>query len=194
MSRMALWLCCLCCLVLMLAACGDNGTSPTTVDATTAPVAEASTTVAASTTAAELLEPVVVPIEVAACDLITADEVTAATGLAVVEIRDEPPIACIFDLGADAGVDIFVSVDDGQGRITGPAAVFENYQALVADGEAEPIPGLGEAALYAAEFRGLAVNAGGGKFISLGVNGSFQQLQDPRDALVSLAESALGRL
>jgi hypothetical protein len=175
------------CGVLVLAACGDDGAVTTSAVVTAAPTTVA-TTIPDPTTAE------VVVLEIPPCDLLTADEVAAATGLEVVEVMEEPPITCIFDLGSDAGVDLFVTVEDAQGRLGGPAAVFEGYSALVDDGEAEAVTGLGAAAFYAAGFRGLAVDGGGGRFIGLGINGGYQHLTDPRDALVSLAALALGRL
>jgi len=178
----------LCCTLVMLAACGDgaamsadssvDAVSPSTVSMSSAP---ATTNVG-------------VAVEVSPCDLLTPDEVSLATGLNVEEVSEDSPITCVFDLGVEAGVDVFVAVDDGQGRPSGPAAVFEGYTALIEDGEAEAVAGLGEGAVYAPGFRGLAVDAGGGRFIGLGINGGYQQLQDPRDVLISLAAAALERL
>lgn len=172
---------------LLLAACGDDAAVTTSAVATATPTTVV-TTIPEPTTAE------VVALEIPPCDLLTADEVAAATGLTVIEVTEEPPITCIFDFGSEAGVDLFVTVEDAQGRLGGPAAVFEGYAALVGDGEAEAIAGLGEAAYYASGFRGLAVDAGGGRFIGLGINGGYQQLGDPGDALVALAALALGRL
>ena len=124
----------------------------------------------------------------------TAEEVSTATGLDVVEVLDDPPLSCIFDLGPDAGVDVFVSVDDGQGRMAGPAAVLEAYAPLLDGGEAEVIAGLGENAIYAPGFRGLAVDAGDGVFIAVGINGGFRELQEPREPLIELMSAALGRI
>lgn len=177
----------LACSLLMLAACGDGAAVPT--DSSVDPISTSTIDVSStpSTIAATALD-------LSPCDLLTPDEVFAATGLAVEEMREEPPIACVFDLGAEAGVDVYVTVEDGQGRLGGPAAVFEAYTALVEEGEAEAVTGLGQGAVYAPGFRGLAVDAGGGRFFGLGINGGFQQLQDPRDALISLAATALQRL
>ncbi len=182
------WIAGWCCALIVLSACGDDGGPATSSPLTTSAAATTVTTTPEPTTVA------VVAVEVAPCDLLTADEVGAAAGLAVAEVVEEPPITCVFDLGTDAGVDVFVAVEDAQGRLGGPAALFDGYADLVETGEAEAISGLGEAALYAPGFRGLAVDAGGGRFIALGVNGGHQQLQDPRDVLVSLAGLALGRL
>jgi hypothetical protein len=130
-------------------------------------------------------------VEVPPCDLVNVDEVAAAAGLSVAESRDEPPISCVFDFGEEAGVAIFVHVDDGEGRFGAPAALFDDY---MAEGSAEIIPDLGVAAVYVEGFRGLAVDAGGGRFIALGVNGGYGELAEPRDVLIALATAALGRL
>ena len=196
------------CGVVLLAACGGDGATAGDMppDSTPAADATASTTATTaggmppdSTPAADATASTtattagVVPIEVPPCDLLTAAEVSAATGFEVEAVIEEPPITCVFDLGSAAGVDVFVSIDDGQGRLAGPAAVFEAY-ATADNAEAEVVGGLGEGAFYEPGYRGLAVDAGGGRFIGLGVNGGFQQLEDPRDALVELASLALGRL
>lgn len=134
------------------------------------------------------------PVAVPPCGLLTAGEVEEAGGLAVVTVVEEGPITCVFDLGAETGVDIFVSIDDGQGRLAGPEAVFRSYEDLLAAGDAEQVEGLGAAALYAPGFRGLAIDAGDGRFVGLGVNGGFGQLQNPRNLLMALARLALDRL
>ncbi len=66
--------------------------------------------------------------------------------------------------------------------------------AKVAEGSAETVPDLGVAAVYSQAFRGLAVDAGSGRFIGLGVNGGYGELAEPRDVLIELAAAALGRL
>jgi len=154
----------------------DTAAPSTTNPATTVPTAE------------------VVAVEVPPCDLLTADEVASATGLEVEGVIEDGAITCVFDLGTEAGVDVFVGVDDGQGRLGGPAALFEAYTTMIVDGEAEAIAGLGERAVYTPVFRGLAIDAGGGRYISLGVNGGYQQLQEPRDVLTTPATAALARL
>jgi len=169
----------LCGVVLLLAACGgDAASDPTSPTATTTTAAESDST----------------PIAASPCSLVTVDEVTTAAGLTATEPRDEPPISCVFEFADDVGVALFVNVDDGEGRMTAPAAVFDNYMAMVADGEAETIPDLGIAAVYAQGFRGLAVDAGGGRFIALGLNGGYGELAEPKDVLIELATAALGRL
>jgi hypothetical protein len=173
--------------VLMVASCGGDGASETV--ASSAPP----TSTASTTSIAESDRPVVA-VEADPCELVTADEVASATGLGVEEVREEGPIGCLFDLGAEAGVAVFVTVEDGQGRASGPAAVFGSYEELEAQGDAEAIAGLGERALYAPRFRGLAVDVGGGGFIAVGINGGLGALQEPREALIALAEAALGRL
>ncbi len=175
------------CALMIVAGCGDEaGPSPETS-------ADAVSTLSTGAPAAPATIGVVA-VNVSPCDLLTAEEVSAVTGLDVQEVLDDPPITCLFDLGADAGVQVFVTTDDGQGRLAGPAAVFEAYTALVEGGEAAAVAGLGERAVYAPGYRGLAVDAGGERFIGLGVNGGFEHLQDPRDLLVQLAAAALGRL
>lgn len=155
------------------------------------PVATVGPTAESTAGPAEVAE--VIPVDVAACDLITASEVAAATGLAVQDVVDDPPVGCIFDLGEDAGVDIFVTIEDGQGRLRGAANLFESYTAMVADGEAALVADVGEQAVCCA-FRTIAVHAGGGKYIAIGVNGGYAQLAEPLDALTALAQNAVGRL
>ncbi len=174
-------------LALALAACGGGGT-PAPAAPTSAP-ADGATEAPSSTDSGS-----VVAVDTAPCDLLTAEEVEAATGLSVAEVRDEPPISCVFDLGAEAGVSVFVSVEDGEGRAMGPAAVFDAYGALVDTGEAENVGGVGSAAIFAPGFRGLVVDAGQGRFIALGVNGGFNELDAPLDALATLARAAVDRL
>ena len=174
----------LCGALLLLAACGGE-TAPDTTIGADAP--DTTTTISAA-------ESDVVPVEASPCSLVTVDEVAAATGLKVVESRDEPPISCVFDFGEDVGVAIFVGVDDGEGRSAAPAALFDSYMARAAEGSAEIVPDLGAAAVYSQAFRGLAVDAGDGRFIGLGVNGGYGELAEPRDVLIELAAAALGRL
>ena len=174
----------LCCAVVLLGACGgsdSSATSTTSEDTVT-------------TAAAAVAEGGVVAIETAPCDLVTSDEVATATGLAVGEAKDEPPLSCVFSIGDDTGVDVYVNADDGEGRGIGPAAVFDAYEEMVAGGSGEAVPGLGEAAFYSQGFRTLVVDAGAGKFIAVGVNGGYSELDAPRDALIAIATAALGRL
>ncbi|MBM3696859.1 MAG: DUF3558 domain-containing protein [Actinobacteria bacterium] len=185
------------CILLALAACGDGTTgSPSSAATSTTAPAEETTTLPATTLPATTLPATTTtaPPPPDPCDLLTPEEVASATGLEVAEVLPDPPLYCIFDFGPDAGVSLFVAVDDGQGRLAGPEAVFAAYMELLDEGEAEEIDGLGEAALYAPDFRGLAVDAGGGRLIALGVNGGRRSLADPRDALVQLAATALERL
>lgn len=130
----------------------------------------------------------------APCDLLTTAEVEEATGLAVLEVREEPPISCVYDMGPDAGVAIFVSIDDGQGRATAPASVLESYTALIETGEAEAVTDLGTEAVYAPSYRGMAIDVGEGVFIAVGVNGGYTELAEPRDALIDLARAAVDQL
>ena len=176
----------LCGLALLLAACGAEAAVPDTTFGADAPSTTTSTSAA--------VEPDVVPVVVSPCSLVNEEEVAAAAGLTVSEIRDEPPISCVFEFGEEVGVAIFVNVDDGEGRFGAPAGLFDEYMAMVADGSAEIVSGLGVAAVYVQGFRGLAVDAGGGRFIGLGVNGGYAELSEPRDVLIDLAGAALGRL
>jgi hypothetical protein len=170
--------------LLSLAGCGGGDAAETTAPATTA-------TTALAATAAEGSE--VVPIEAEPCDLLTVEEVEAATGLTVEEVRDEPPIYCDFDLGSEAGVYLQVIIEDGEGRFGGPANLLEEYLLLVDQGEAEMIGGLGEQAVCC-PFRAIAVDAGGGRFFAVAVGGSYAELAEPLEVLVTLARSVLGRL
>ena len=174
----------LCGVMLLFAACGGETAPETSAAADAAPTT--------STTAAAEQE--TVSVAVSPCDLVTADEVTAAAGLTVAESGTESPISCVFDFGEEAAVAIFVNVDDGEGRFGAPASLFENYMAMVAEGSAELVPDLGAAAVYVQGFRGLAVDAGDGRFIAFGVNGGYGELAEPRDVLIELAVAALGRL
>lgn len=177
----------LCCALLLLASCGGTDADEAATTSTTTDAGE--TTV----TATEPPSDDVVAITADPCSLLTADEVAAATGLAVAEVIPDGTATCVFDLGAEAGVDIFITVDDGAGRMTSPSAVYADYAARVGDGAAEAVAGVGAAAVYDSGFRAIAVDAGGRQFLVVGVNGGYQQLEDPRDALVSLAETAVGR-
>jgi hypothetical protein len=171
--------------LVVITSCGGGDTATTTAG----PEPSASSTSTAAE-AAEQDSGDVVAIDIPPCDLLTAEEVSSASGLTVAQGLDSPPISCIFDFGADAGVSIFVIVDDGQGRMSGPAALFESYSEL----GAETISDLGEAAVYSQDFRAIAVDAGGGHFVGLGVNGGYSELSEPRDVLVELARLVLGRL
>ncbi|MFC2177446.1 DUF3558 family protein [Actinomycetota bacterium] len=173
-----------CCAIALLAACGGDESSPTDT-----PTADATTTTAANGSDAG-----VIAIETPPCDLVTSDDVATATGLAVGDATEQPPLSCIFPVGDDSGVDVYVNADDGAGRGSGPAAVFAAYEEMVAEGSAEAVTGLGEAAFYSQGFRTLAVNAGGGQFIAVGVNGGFSELDEPRDALIAIATAAIGRI
>ena len=103
----------LCSALLLLAACGGE-TAPDTSIGTDAPD---------TTTTSSAAEAEVAPVEASPCSLVTVDDVAAATGLTIVESRDEPPISCVFEFGEDVGVAIFVSVDDGEGRSAGDRRV-----------------------------------------------------------------------
>ena len=177
--------------LLFISACSDSSDtsistttistdSPTAVSVDTSPNSAPTSTVAIDGT-----EP---------CDLLTATEVEAATGLTVLEVREEPPIYCVFDFDADPGVAVFVSIDDGQARAAAPANVFESYAEMMDNGEAEAITGLGAGAVYAPSYRALAVDVGDGVFIAVGINGGYTELAEPRDALIVLAQAAVDRL
>lgn len=174
----------LCSAMLLFAACGGETAPETTAEANAAPTTSTTATV----------EQEAVSVGVSPCDLVSADEVAAAAGLTVVESGIASPISCVFDFSEETAVAIFVNVDDGEGRFGAPASVFENYMAMVAEGSAELVPDLGAAAVYVQGFRGLAVDAGDGRFIGFGVNGGYGDLAEPRDVLIELAVAALGRL
>jgi hypothetical protein len=179
-------------LVLVLAGCGASGgtAEPSVATGGSVTTTQAATTQAAITTAGG---DEIVPIDAAPCDLLTADEVAAATGLAVEEVRDEPPISCDFRLGPDAGVYIEVIIEDGQGRLGGAANLLSEYLLLVEDGEAEVVADVGEQAVCC-PFRTIAVDAGGGRFFAVGVGGGYTELAEPLEVLLSLAKSILDRL
>ncbi|MCJ7725836.1 MAG: DUF3558 domain-containing protein [Acidimicrobiia bacterium] len=165
---------------LLLAACGaDSGGTTTAVPAV-------ATTVA-------IPDPGITPIEIAPCELLTAEEVADATGYPVTGVRDEPPISCVFDLDTGGNVFVFVSIEDGMGRFSGAANLFEQYTLLIGDGETEAVDDLGEGAVCC-PFRTMAVDAGGGRFVAVGVSGSFDALAEPLEALNTLAEAILARL
>lgn len=173
--------------MMMLTSCGGGeDTTVTTATTTTAPTTATTTT----TTTTVPIEPDVVAITTPPCDLLTADDVSSATGLTAAAGVDTPPISCTFDVGDDTGVTVFVTVEDQQLRIGGAASLFAAYS----DGGAEDIPGLGDAAVFSQAFRSLAVDAGGGRYIAVGVSGGYSELAEPRDALVELAAAVLGRL
>ena len=193
-----------CGLLVLSAGCGGDDT---TADPPPAPVTDGvsdSTGTTAElpvdTTADEATTPEpeassVLAVDVAPCDLVTSDEITAAIGLAVVAVDDDPvlpPNGCVIDVGVSATV--FVSVDDGQGRAAGPAALFDGYTADVGE-SAELIADLGSAAVYSAQFRTLAVDAGAGRYFAVGLSGGYpDELAEPRNALVALATAAMARL
>lgn len=133
------------------------------------------------------------------CELLTADEVERATGIDVVAVEPDGPISCLFDLDAESRVGILLSLDDGEGRMIAGASVFDAYLTELAGDEIEilEVTGLGQAALFSPRFRGLAVDAGDGRFIAIGVHGSSATLVDPdenHDLLVELAGLVVERL
>jgi len=130
--------------------------------------------------------------EVETCGLLTADEVAEATGIAVLGVSDEPPMACVFDHEVETSV--FISVDDGSGRASGPEAIFESYLALVDAAEAELVADVGQEAIYAPGYRAIVVRAANESFVAIGINGGYGQLENPREALIALAQIALERI
>jgi len=177
-------------LLMVSAGCGGGGTAESTGAAeTVASTSPASTAPAATEPEGDDVVPITTP----PCDLLTAEEVEAATGLPVEEVSDEPPIACDFDLGAEAGVHIQVIIEDGAGRLGGAANLLREYLLLVDQGEAELVDGVGEQAVCC-PFRTIAVDAGGGRFFAVGVGGGYAELAEPLEVLISLARSVLGRL
>ena len=128
-------------IAVVAASCGGQASDQESVT-TNAP----ETTTSATATAEAEVEGEVVPVDADPCDLLEVEEVATATGLSVAEARNDSPICCVFDLGEEAGVAIFVNVEDGAGRLSGPASVFDHYMAMVTDGSAEVLPDLGAAA------------------------------------------------
>ena len=179
MKRLVSLVCCL----VVVNACGDDTTGTTG-------------TAAPSTTAAVTSAPAdgVVPLDRDPCDLVTADEVAAAVGAGVAPGRADPPLGCVFDLQDVPQVHIAVIIEDGAGRLGGAASIFEGYRALVADGDAEDVPAIGIAAVYAPGFRGLAVDAGGGRYFAVAVGGGYQALEQPKEALIALARAVMAGL
>lgn len=167
---------------LLLAACGGDGDDGAGAS-TTPPTPAASSTTSGA----------VVPFGVEPCDLLTPGEVADATGSAVVAVAEDPPVSCVYDLDGITA-DLFVAVDDAQGRMAGAAFLFAGYRDGVEAGEAEVIDGLGSAAVFSPGFRTLAVDAGGGRFFAVGVSGGYDGLDDPRPVLTDLAATVLGRL
>lgn len=188
---------------LALAACGSDdalpdadGTGPdpvepsTLIDPTEEEEDETGLVLAAGRVRAIDAEP---------CELLTADEVERATGIDVVAVEPDGPISCLFDLDAEARVGIMLSLDDGEGRMIAGASVFDAYLTELVGDEIEilEVTGLGQAALFSPRFRGLAVDAGDGRFIAIGVHGSSATLVDPdenHDLLVELAGLVVERL
>jgi len=200
------WKAVMCCAAL-LGACGSDGVNeakPTVDDvATNTDVSASGTDLSSAPTGVDTAESAeneatvvatVVAIATAPCDLVTSREVTAATGLDVVEVIDEPPLGCIFDLGDEAGVDIWVARDDAEGRLAGPASVFAEYASRLGGANARAVDGVGEAAIFDRGFRALAVDAGGGRFVLFAVNGGYQALDEPLAELTSIAQAALTRI
>ena len=133
-----------------------------------------------------------VAIDLAPCDLVTATEIETVTGFTVELVSDVPPIDCRFDLVADSDLYVLTTVDDAEGRLGGPAAVFLRHDDEGVESPFEPVENVGERALYAG--RGLSVDAGGGRYFFIGVGGQYLELAEPRDELIALAESALARI
>lgn len=188
---------------LALAACGSDDALPD-ADGTGPDPVEPSTLI--DPTEEEEDETGLVPaagrvraIDADPCELLTADEVERATGIDVVAVEPDGPISCLFDLDAESRVGILLSLDDGEGRMIAGASVFDAYLTELAGDEIEilEVTGLGQAALFSPRFRGLAVDAGDGRFIAIGVHGSSATLVDPdenHDLLVELAGLVVERL
>ncbi len=194
-------------LLLPLAACGSDADSDSdALDGLTAEeetlVEELQELVTDDEAAAEELEQAAerssaaagaaVAIDLPPCDLVTATEIETITGFAVDQVSDAPPIDCRFDLVADSDLYIVTTIDDAQGRLGGPAAVFQRHDDEGSDSPFEPVENVGERALYAG--RGLSVDAGGGRYFFIGVGGQYLELAEPRDQLTALAELALARI
>ena len=173
---------------LLLAACGDDGGA-----ATTEAVAPPSTTASAPPTTVQATTTTGIPTGVAPCELLTATEVAAATGYSVTGVRDDPPLNCIFDLDTGGNVFIFVGIEDGMGRFAGAANLYEEYTLLIGDGQTQAFPEIGGGAVCC-PFRTMAIDAGDGRFVAVGVAGTFEALDEPLDALTTLADAILARL
>lgn len=190
---------------LALAACGSDDALPD-ADGTGPDPVEPSTLIDPTEEEEEEDETGLVPaagrvraIDADPCELLTADEVERATGIDVVAVEPDGPISCLFDLDAEARVGIMLSLDDGEGRMIAGASVFDAYLTELVGDEIEilEVTGLGQAALFSPRFRGLAVDAGDGRFIGIGVHGSGIALVDPdenHDLLVELAGLVVERL
>ena len=133
-----------------------------------------------------------VAIDLSPCDLVTVTEIETVTGFAVDQVSDALPIDCRFDLVADSDLYIVTAIDDAQGRLGGPAAIFQRHEDEGSESPFEPVENVGERALYAG--RGLSVDAGGGRYFFIGVGGQYVELAEPRELLIALAESALARV
>ena len=186
-------------LALVVASCGGSSRTDVADDVgaavPTAPSVAAPTVAEQPDAVATIADqPDVVPIEIAPCDVVTTEEVEAATSLVVESVSEESSGACLFDFGADVGVAVFVTLDDGTGSSMGPANVFAGYADRVSEGAAEQIADVGADAVYSSSFRGLAVDVGDGRFFAVGVNGGYSELSDPRDSLIAIAVSVLDRL
>jgi hypothetical protein len=183
--------------VIAATSCGGDepvqDSNPTTVSSPTSVAAGQ----APATTARPLgttLAPAVVAVVADPCDLLTADEVEAVTGHPVVAVRPYPPMACDFDLGPELEVYVQTSVDDGMGRLAGPANLYADYSARHDEGTAEAVTVLGAAASYDPGFRAIAVDLGEGRYIAIGIGGRYTTLEEPREELVALAELMVARL
>lgn len=188
-------------LSVVLTGCGGDDTASDTAPVTLADTASAadSDATASDNEAADTAEPAVdvttsdeaavAPVDADPCELVTVDEVEAATGLAVVAVDDDPvlPNSCVFDFGLSA--DLFVETGDR------PEFLFASYMDLVDGGTAELIPDVGVTAVYSPSFRALAVDAGEGRFLSVLLSGGYpEELADSREVLVALASTATARL
>lgn len=178
--------------VLVAGACGGDESIQTTTSSTTVP---ATTTTATGTDPpATTVTPAVVAVVADPCDLLTADEVEAITGHPVVEVRPYAPIGCDFDLGPELEVYVQTSVDDGMGRLAGPANLYADYSARHDEGTAEAVAVVGAAASYDPRFRAIAVDLGDGRYVAVGIGGRFTTLGEPREELTALAELMVARL
>jgi hypothetical protein len=101
-------------------------------------------------------------------------------------------VACRFDL--PDGVHVLAVGEDGERRLRGAESLYLGYASLVATGEAEEVPGLGEQAFYSQSFRGLAVHLGGGRYMAVAVGGGYAHLAEPRALLADLAALMLARV
>lgn len=184
-------------LVLALAGCGgdDDGAGG---DGTGVTAASTTSTTAASTTAAAQPDDTAAGELPAACDLVPADDVNAATGLSLAdgeEIGNELRAVCAFSATSSGGVGVTVGVE-ATGRFDEKAQ--SSQDAL--DDEPEELAGVGDRALvfYGDEdfpegLGGVLVGIGDDLTIDITVQGAGDEATTSA-AAVAIAELAVANL